>query len=516
MKFTKRPLLLMILDGWGYSPEEKGNAIALANTSNLDRLVEEYPNTILSASGEDVGLPEGQMGNSEVGHLNIGAGRVVYQDLTRINRDIANGDFFRNPVLLEAINNAKEKGSDLHLMGLFSYGGVHSHMNHMRALIEFAKNKGLDRIYIHAFLDGRDVPPRAALEDMKEHVRLCESTGCARTATVSGRYYAMDRDNRWDRTRTAYDSITQGIGFKAEDPVSAVSEGYKRGEDDEFIKPTVIVDENGEPVATVKDNDSVIFFNFRPDRARQLTYAFVNDEFEGFERKVRPNVHYVCMSEYDEKLTVPIAFPSEELKNTLGEVLSKAGIKQLRIAETEKYAHVTFFFNGGVEKQNEGEERCMIPSPKVATYDLKPEMSAYEVTEELIRRIETDAYDVIILNLANMDMVGHTGIMEAAVKAVEAVDDCVGKIVDRVLKTGGEAMIMADHGNAEKMEDHSTEEAHTHTAHTSNPVRFVYVTKEKGISLSKGRLSDVSPTILDVLKIEQPSEMTGHSLIKKE
>lgn len=516
MKFAKRPLLLMILDGWGYSPEEKGNAIALANTHNLDRLVEEYPDILLIASGEDVGLPEGQMGNSEVGHLNIGAGRVVYQDLTRINRDIANGDFFRNPVLLEAINNAKEKGSDLHLMGLFSYGGVHSHMNHLRALIEFAKNEGLDRIYIHAFLDGRDVPPRAALDDMKEHVRFCESTGCARTATVSGRYYAMDRDTRWDRTQAAYDALTQGVGFRSADPISAVSEGYERGEDDEFIKPTVIVDENGEPVTTVKDNDSVIFFNFRPDRARQLTYAFVNEDFEGFERKVHPDVHYVCMTEYDEKLTAPIAFPLEELKNTLGEVLSKAGIKQLRIAETEKYAHVTFFFNGGVEKQNEGEERCLIPSPKVATYDLKPEMSAYEVTEELIKRIDSDAYDVIILNLANMDMVGHTGIMEAAIKAVEAVDDCVGKIIDRLLKKGGEAIIMADHGNAEKMIDYCTKEGRCHTAHTSNPVRFVYVTEEKGISLSKGRLSDVSPTILEILGIDQPAEMTGHSLIIKE
>lgn len=514
MKFTKRPLLLMILDGWGYSPEEKGNAIAMANTKNLDRLVQEYPDTMLTASGEAVGLPEGQMGNSEVGHLNIGAGRVVYQDLTRINRDIANGDFFKNPVLLEAIKSAKEKGSDLHLMGLFSYGGVHSHMNHMRALIEFAKKEGLDRIYIHTFLDGRDVPPRAALEDMKEHVKFCDSTGCAKTATVSGRYYAMDRDKRWERTQKAYDALTLGVGFKAKDPVSAVAEGYERGEDDEFIKPTIMVDERGEPVTTIKENDSVIFFNFRPDRARQLTYAFINEDFDGFERKVRPSVHYVCMTEYDEKLTVPIAFPPEELKNTLGEVLSKAGIKQLRIAETEKYAHVTFFFNGGVEKQNEGEERCLIPSPKVATYDLKPEMSAYEVTEELIRRIDSDAYDVIILNLANMDMVGHTGIMEAAIRAVEVVDDCVGTITDHLLQKGGEAMIMADHGNAEKMVDYCTPEGCVHTAHTSNPVRFVYVTEKKDIRLSKGSLPDVSPTILDVLGIGQPEEMTGHSLIE--
>ncbi|MDA0525540.1 2,3-bisphosphoglycerate-independent phosphoglycerate mutase [Methanococcoides alaskense] len=516
MNFTKRPFLLTILDGWGYSPEVEGNAIHAANTPNLDNLLETYPNTLLSASGEDVGLPEGQMGNSEVGHLNIGAGRVVYQDLTRINRDIGNGDFFKNPVLKQSIENAKAQGSALHLMGLFSYGGVHSHMKHLCALIEFAKDEGITDIFVHAFLDGRDVPPRAALEDMKEHVEYCNNLGVGKVATVSGRYYAMDRDNRWDRIEDAYNAITLGEGsYHSNGPVDAILEGYERGENDEFIKPTVIVDENGKPIGTVNENDTVIFFNFRPDRARQLTYTFVNDEFDNFERKSHPKVHFVCMTEYDERLDVPIAFSSEELKNTLGEVLSKEGIKQLRIAETEKYAHVTFFFNGGVEKQNEGEERCLIPSPKVATYDLKPEMSAYEVSEELIERIGSGKYDVIVLNLANMDMVGHSGIMEAAVKAVEVVDDCVGKIITVIKEVGGEAMIMADHGNAEKMVDFcNNTDKQCHTAHTSNPVRCIYVTQEKGVELQKGRLSDIAPTILKIMGIEKPPEMTGVPLIK--
>ncbi|MCD4806888.1 MAG: 2,3-bisphosphoglycerate-independent phosphoglycerate mutase [Methanococcoides sp.] len=516
MNFTKRPFLLTILDGWGYSPEVEGNAISTANTPNLDDLLETYPNTLLSASGEDVGLPEGQMGNSEVGHLNIGAGRVVYQDLTRINRDIGNGDFFKNPVLKQSIENAKAQGSALHLMGLFSYGGVHSHMKHLRALIEFAKAEGITEIFVHAFLDGRDVPPRAALEDMKEHVEYCNNLGVGKIATVSGRYYAMDRDNRWERIEDAYNAITRGEGvYYSKGPIDAISEGYERGENDEFIKPTVIVDENGRPIGSVNENDTVIFFNFRPDRARQLTYAFVNDEFDNFERKSHPKVHFLCMTEYDEKLDVPIAFPSEELKNTLGEVLSKEGIKQLRIAETEKYAHVTFFFNGGVEKQNEGEDRCLIPSPKVATYDLKPEMSAYEVTEELIERIGSGKYDVIVLNLANMDMVGHSGIMEAAVKAVEIVDDCVGKIITVIKEVSGEAMIMADHGNAEKMVEFcNNTDRQCHTAHTPNPVRCIYVTQEKGVELLKGRLSDVAPTILKIMGIEKPPEMTGVPLIK--
>ncbi len=511
MMQTKRPLLLMILDGWGYSQTTEGNAVTAASTPNLDSLLEQYPNSLLQASGEAVGLPEGQMGNSEVGHLNIGAGRVVYQDLTRINHAIKDGEFYSNPVLLDAIQYVKEHGSKLHLMGLVSYGGVHSHMDHLRALIKLAEQEGLDQVYIHAFLDGRDVPPKAALEDMKEHEAYCASTSIARTATVSGRYYAMDRDHRWDRTRRAYDALTKGKGLTAPDAVSAVRESYDRGENDEFVQPTVIVDNNGQPVATVDDEDAVIFFNFRPDRARQLTYAFVDDEFEGFEREIQPHVHYVCMTQYDEKLDVPLAYPPEEIRDTLGEVLSVNHLRQLRIAETEKYAHVTFFLNGGVEKPFENEERVLIPSPKVATYDLKPRMSAYEVTEELIQRLISRRYDAIILNFANMDMVGHTGFFDAAVAAVEAVDDCVGKIIRVLHDVDGNAIIIADHGNAEQMYNPDTHQPYT--AHTTNPVPCVAVLDEGDYTLDDGKLSDVAPTMLDLLGIEKPDEMTGTSLI---
>ena len=513
MSYENGPLLLMILDGWGYTTEEKGNAVMAANTPVLDSLVKKYPSCLLQVSGEGVGLPEGQMGNSEVGHLNIGAGRIIYQDLTRINKDIKEGSFFKKEVLLEAMENVKKNNSSLHLMGLFSYGGVHSHMDHMRALVEMAKSEGVERVFIHTFLDGRDVPPQTALDDMKAHEEFCKSTGIAKTATVSGRYYAMDRDKRWDRIKLAYDALTLGEGILADDAVSAVSMAYGRGENDEFVKPTVVTDANGKPVATVKDGDSVIFFNFRPDRARQMTYAFVNDDFDGFERKVKPEVHYVCMAEYDEKLDVPIAFPPETITNTLGEVLSKNNKKQLRIAETEKYAHVTFFFNGGVEKENEGEDRCLVSSPDVATYDLKPEMSAYEVTEQLVERIQSGKYDAIILNFANMDMVGHTGIVDAAIKAIETVDECVGKIIDATLEKGGAALITADHGNAEKMIDYQT--GKPHTAHTSNPVRCVLVNGPVGAELHDGKLSDLAPTMLEIMKIEQPCEMTGVSLIAK-
>lgn len=513
MSYENGPLLLMILDGWGYTTEEKGNAVMTAKTPVLDSLVEKYPSCLLQVSGEGVGLPEGQMGNSEVGHLNIGAGRIVYQDLTRINKDIKEGSFFKNQVLLEAMENVKNKNSALHLMGLFSYGGVHSHMDHMRALVEMAKKEGVEEVYIHTFLDGRDVPPQTALEDMKAHEEFCKSTGIAKTATVSGRYYAMDRDKRWERIKLAYDALTLGEGILADDSVSAVSMAYERGENDEFVKPTVVTDENGKPVATVKDGDSIIFFNFRPDRARQMTYAFVNDDFDGFERKVKPQVHYVCMAEYDENLDIPIAYPPETITNTLGEVLSKNNRKQLRIAETEKYAHVTFFFNGGVERENEGEDRCLVSSPDVATYDLKPEMSAYEVTDQLVERIQSGKYDVIILNFANMDMVGHTGIVDAAIKAIEAVDECVGKIIDALLEKGGATLITADHGNAEKMIDYNT--GKPHTAHTSNPVRCILVNGPEGAKLHDGKLSDLAPTMLEIMKIEQPAEMTGVSLITK-
>jgi 2,3-bisphosphoglycerate-independent phosphoglycerate mutase len=501
----------MILDGWGYTSKTEGNAIKAAKTPVLDELSKKYPCCLLKASGEAVGLPEGQMGNSEVGHLNIGAGRIVYQDYTKINKAIREGSFSDNRAILEAIENAKNNHSNLHLMGLFSYGGVHSHMNHMRAIIELAKKQGLENVFIHTFLDGRDVPPQAALEDMKEHEQYCHKIGIAKTASVSGRYYAMDRDKRWERTELAYNALTSGTGLFANDAVSAISQSYAKGENDEFVKPTVILDENGKAAGTIKDKDSVIFFNFRPDRARQLTYAFVNDDFDGFERKVHPDVHYVCMTEYDENLDIPLAFPPESIKKTLGEVLSKHNLKQLRIAETEKYAHVTFFFNGGVEHQNEGEERCLIPSPKVATYDLKPEMSAYEVTDQLIEKIKSAKYDVIILNFANMDMVGHTGIFDATVKAVETIDKCVGKIIETVIDLNGAAIITADHGNAEKEIDYDTGIAHT--AHTSNPVKVILVNAGEGVCLIDGKLSDIAPTMLDILRIPRPEEMTGTSLL---
>jgi 2,3-bisphosphoglycerate-independent phosphoglycerate mutase len=511
MSQVRKPLLLMILDGWGYTQETIGNAVLAARTPVLDGLIDKYPSCLLEAAGEAVGLPMGQMGNSEVGHLNIGAGRIIYQDFTRINKSIKDRDFCTNPVLLQAIDNVKKKRSSLHLMGLFSYGGVHSHMEHLRALIKMAKKEGLENVYIHAFLDGRDVPPRAALEDMKGHEEFCRSIGFGKIATVTGRYYAMDRDKRWQRTQLAYDALTLGEGIIARDPISAIELAYERGENDEFVKPTVITDEQGTPVATVKDGDSMVFFNFRPDRARQLTYAFTNKDFDAFVRMVHPKVFFVCMTEYDEVLNVPIAFPPENIENTLGEVLSRANLKQLRIAETEKYAHVTFFFNGGVEKHNEGEERCLIQSPRIATYDLKPEMSAYEVTEELVKRIRSGKYDVIILNFANMDMVGHSGTFDVTVKGVEAVDECVGRVIDVLVGIGGTAFITADHGNAEKMIDYVTGESHT--AHTSNPVRCILVNGGEGITLKPGKLADIAPSMLELLGISKPEEMTGTSLL---
>ncbi|BBL64579.1 2,3-bisphosphoglycerate-independent phosphoglycerate mutase [Methanosarcina mazei TMA] len=508
---ARRPLMLTILDGWGYSEAKEGNAVLAARTPNLDRLEKEYPWCFLETSGVAVGLPEGMMGNSEVGHLTIGAGRIVYQDLTRINISIKNGDFFKNPAFLNAISNVKANDSSLHLMGLASYGGIHSYMPHLYALIKLAQERKVKKVYIHAFLDGRDEPPKAALGDIKELDSFCKKNGIAEIATISGRYYAMDRDKRWDRTKLAYDALTMGVApYKAPDAETAVSEAYNRGETDEFVKPTIITDSKGKPVATIKDNDSVIFFNFRPDRARQLTWAFVKEDFDGFLREIRPKVYFVYMTQYDETLDVPVAFPPKKLKNVLGEVLSKHGLIQLRIAETEKYAHVTYFLNGGKEKRYEGEDRCLIPSPKIATYDLKPEMSAYEITDEVIRRIRSGKYDVIVLNFANMDMVGHTGIFEAAVKAVEAVDKCIGKIVEALKETGGVAIITADHGNAEEMIDPKTGEPHT--AHTSNPVKCIYFGNGKVKALRDGKLSDVAPTLLELLGIPKPQEMTGKSL----
>ena len=515
MTQAKRPLMLIILDGWGYREDKEGNDILAAITPNLNILMKEYPWCFLEASGEAVGLPEGQMGNSEVGHLNIGAGRIVYQDLTRINLSIKNGDFFKNPIFLNAISNVKVNDSSLHLMGLLSYGGVHSYMTHIFALIKLANENKLNKVYIHVFLDGRDVPPKSALGDIKELDAFCKQNGDAKIATVSGRYYAMDRDKRWDRTKIAFEALTNGVApYTAPNAEIAVSEAYLRGETDEFVKPTIIIDSEGKPEATIKDNDSVIFFNFRPDRARQLTWAFVKENFEEFVREKCPKVYYVCMAQYDENLDLPIAFLPDKLKNVFGEVISKKGLIQLRIAETEKYAHVTFFLNGGQEKCYEGEDRCLIPSPKIATYDLKPEMSAYEVTDKVISKILSGKYDVIILNFANMDMVGHTGICGAAVKAIEVVDSCVARIVAVLKENGGIALITADHGNAEQMID--TETGEPHTAHTSNPVRCIYVGNDEVKALKNGKLCDLAPTLLELLNVPKPQDMTGTSLILRD
>lgn len=504
-KMSKKPLCLMILDGYGIAPEGRINAISVAKTPNMDKYLASYPHTQLNASGMDVGLPDGQMGNSEVGHTNIGAGRIVYQELTRITKSISDGDFFENDALCAAMKNCKEKGTKLHLIGLLSNGGVHSHNTHLYALLETAKRFRLDKVYIHALLDGRDVAPDSGVDFVKELYDKTEEIGVGKVATVMGRYYAMDRDNRWDRVEKAYNAIALAEGEKAECGICAVKDSYKNDVFDEFVVPTVL--DGGAPV---DDGDSIVFFNFRPDRAREITRCFVDDNFSGFARKKYPNVYYVCMTQYDAAMpNVDIAFKPEKLTNTLGEILSKKGITQLRIAETEKYAHVTFFFNGGVEQVYDGEDRALINSPKVATYDLQPEMSAYEVTEEALKRIESDKYDVIILNFANCDMVGHTGIMEAAVKAVETVDECMGKIVDAITAKGGCVFITADHGNADCMED---ENGGPFTAHTTNPVPFVVIGKD--CKLHEGRLADIAPTMLEVLNIEKPAEITGTSLFE--
>lgn len=502
----KRPLLLMILDGYGLSERSEGNAIANAKTPNLDKLFATFPHSILDASGLSVGLPDGQMGNSEVGHLNIGAGRVVYQDLTRITKSIQEGEFFRNKVLFNALNNVRKHNSSLHFMGLLSDGGVHSHVSHLYALLELAKKQGIKKVYVHAFLDGRDVPPKSALTYVEEAEKKMKELG-GEFATISGRYYAMDRDKRWERVEKAYDAMTSGIGIEAKTASRALENAYMRGETDEFVLPAVIVKKD-KTVATVSNNDSVIFFNFRSDRAREITRCFIEKDFKGFERKSHPRTHFVCLTQYDETFNVPIAFPPESLKNILADVISQHNLKQLRIAETEKYAHVTFFFNGGRETPVKGEDRILIPSPKVATYDLQPEMSAFLVTDEVIKAIASGKYDVIILNYANLDMVGHTGVFGAAVKAVEAVDECIGRVFSAINKAGGLLIITADHGNAEQMVDNDT----PHTAHTSNPVPFIVC--EKGFKLRNGILADIAPALLDVLGIGKPQEMTGSSLIR--
>ena len=503
----KKPIILIIMDGYGIAPPE-GNAIAAANKPNLDRLFSENPVTTIGASGMDVGLPDGQMGNSEVGHTNMGAGRVVYQELTRITKSIGDGDFFENEALVEAVENCKANNSALHLMGLLSSGGVHSHNTHLYGLLELAKKSGLEKVYIHAFLDGRDVPPSSAKDFAEELVKKTEEIGVGKVATVAGRYYAMDRDNNWDRVEKAYSAMVYGEGVESCCAVKAIGDSYENEVTDEFVLPTVI-DKEG----TVKPNDSIVFFNFRPDRAREITRTFVDPDFKGFERRngFFP-VKFVCFTQYDATMpNVSVAFKPQSLVNTLGEYISSKDMTQLRIAETEKYAHVTFFFNGGVEKVYDGEDRILVNSPKVATYDLQPEMSAYEVTEKCVAAIESGKYDMIILNFANCDMVGHTGIFEAAVKAVEAVDECVGKVTDAIAKMGGVSLITADHGNADKMFD---EDGSPFTAHTTNPVPFCVVGYPCKLR-EGGRLADIAPTMLEIMGLEQPAEMNGESIIAK-
>ena len=505
----KKPLLLCIMDGFGLNPSDKGNAVHMAKTPNLDRYFAQYPNTTLDASGLAVGLPDGQMGNSEVGHTNIGAGRIVYQELTRITKSIADGDFFQNEALLAAVENCKAHNSALHIMGLLSDGGVHSHNGHIYAAIDLAKRAGLTKVYLHCFLDGRDVPPSSG----KDYVLALENEmsriGVGRIATVMGRYYAMDRDNRWDRVEKAYAAMTRGIGEHTDFAADAVQKSYDNEITDEFVIPAVVT-ENGAPVGMITENDSVLFCNFRPDRAREITRTFVDPAFDGFAREYFP-IHFVCMTQYDKTMpNVQVAFAPQTLANTFGEYISSKGLSQLRIAETEKYAHVTFFFNGGVEAPYEGEDRCVIPSPKVATYDLKPEMSAPEVAAECVKRIESGKYDVVILNFANCDMVGHTGVFEAAVKAVEAVDTCVDQVVTAVLNAGGCAFITADHGNAEKM---MNPDGTPFTAHTTNVVPFVAVGCGDVKLREGGCLADIAPTMLPYIGLPVPAEMTGKSII---
>jgi len=504
-----KPVMLIILDGWGIGKEYEGNAIYLANTPNYDRLIMDYPNTKLEASGLAVGLPEGQMGNSEVGHLNIGSGRIVYQELTNISKSIEGGNFFNKEEFLQAIENAKKNDSKLHIMGLVSDGGVHSHNTHLYGLLELCKRHGLEEVYIHAFLDGRDVPPTIGKQHLQELEDKIDEIGVGHIATVSGRYYAMDRDNRWERTKLAYDAMVLGRGKMDSSPVEAVQKSYDEGINDEFVVPIVIT-KNNKPIATIDSGDSIIFFNFRPDRARQITRAIVDEEFNGFEREKKVDTFFVTMTEYDKTIeNVHVAFKPEKPKNTLGEYISSLGLNQLRIAETEKYAHVTFFFNGGREEPYENEDRVLIPSPKVATYDLKPEMSAIEVKDEVLNRLNMDKYHLIVLNFANPDMVGHTGVVEAAIKAVETVDACLGEIIDLLIKKEGKALITADHGNAEMLIDER--DGSTITSHTTNKVPLIMVGEDG--KLKEGILADLAPTLLDMMGLEKPKEMTGESLI---
>ena len=505
--------MLMILDGFGINEQKEGNAVKLANTPNLNEILTKNPNTIVHTSGLAVGLPDGQMGNSEVGHTNIGAGRIVYQDLAKITKAIEDGDFFSVPEFVKAIENCKKNNSKLHIMGLLSDGGVHSHNRHLYALLEMAKRKDFENVFVHCFMDGRDTPPASGEGYITELEEKMKEKGIGQIATISGRFYAMDRDKRWERVSQAYNAIVNGEGEKAISAVSAIEESYQKEVFDEFVKPTVITNKNGEPVAKLEDGDSVIFFNFRPDRAREITRSIVDKEFDGFETK-KLDPYFVCMTSYDETMpNVEVAYRKEELKNTFGEYISNKGLKQLRIAETEKYAHVTFFFNGGKEEQYAGEDRILVPSPKVETYDLKPEMSAYEVTDKVVDAIKSEKYNAIILNYANPDMVGHTGSLEAAVKAIETIDECVGKVVEEIEKVSGVLLITADHGNAEQMIDYKTGEPHT--AHTTNPVPLILVGMDD-VKIKPGKLADLAPTRLDILGLEKPEEMTGESIIVKE
>ena len=510
---AKRPTVLMILDGYGLNDKVEGNAVKLANTPVMDKLMAEYPFVEGQASGMAVGLPDGQMGNSEVGHLNMGAGRIVYQELTRITKEIEDGTFFENEELVKAMENAKKNDSALHIFGLLSDGGVHSHITHIFGTIEMAKKFGLKKVYIHPFLDGRDTPPESAADFMQQLVDKMAEIGVGEVATISGRYWAMDRDNNWDREEKAYLAMTKGEGVKETDPVEAVKNSYANGKTDEFMLPTVI-EKDGTPVATIKDGDSIIFCNFRPDRARQITRAFCADDFNGFDREKKLDVVMVCFTEYD--VTIPnklVAFKKVEVKNTFGEYLAANHLKQARIAETEKYAHVTFFFNGGVEKPNEGEDRILVDSPKyVPTYDKKPRMSAYTVCDEVCKAITSGKYDVIITNFANPDMVGHTGVVDAAVKAIEVIDECVGEVVEFIKEVDGQLFICADHGNAEQLIDYKTGEPYT--AHTTNPVPFILVNADPKYGLREGGvLADIVPTLIELMGMKQPEEMTGKSLL---
>ena len=509
---AKKPTVLMILDGFGINERHEANSVYLANTPVIDGLMRDYPHQKGLASGLAVGLPDGQMGNSEVGHMNMGAGRIVYQELTRISKEIEDGTFFENEALLKAFKNAKENDSAVHMYGLLSDGGVHSHNTHLYGLLEMAKREGVDKVFVHGFYDGRDTLPESGLGFTEELEAKMKEIGVGKIATISGRYYAMDRDNRWDRVERAYRNLTEGNGIKAASATEAIKASYAAGVTDEFIEPTTIT-ENDKPVATIQDKDSIIFFNFRPDRAREITRTFCCDDFDGFERGDRKKVTYVCFTEYD--VTIPnkeIAFKKVELTNTFGEYMAKLGKTQARIAETEKYAHVTFFFNGGVEEPNEGEDRILVHSPKVATYDLQPEMSAPEVCDRLCEAIRSGKYDTIIINFANPDMVGHTGVIDAAVKAVETVDACVGRAVEALKEMDGVMFLCADHGNCEQMIDYETGEPWT--AHTTNPVPFVLINADPAYGLKEGgRLCDIIPTLLELMGIEKPAEMTGESLL---